>query len=105
LPPNPKCRHSELMPRVSPLPTAVGVAIGLIAKIESPLEGLRAPRRRRARRDIYQGETLGYRTLYVWFERENLVITLQTNSQPAPEADKLHELVGVIHSIVRDDAK
>jgi integrase/recombinase XerD len=81
------------------------VAIGLIAKIESPLEGLRAPRRRRARRDIYQGETLGYRTLYVWFERENLVITLQTNSQPAPEADKLHELVGVIHSIVRDDAK
>jgi D-alanyl-D-alanine carboxypeptidase len=33
------------------------------------------------------------------------VITLQTNSQPAAEADKLHELVGVIYSIVRDDAK
>jgi site-specific recombinase XerD len=27
------------------------VATGLIAKIESPLEGLRTPRRRRARRD------------------------------------------------------
>jgi integrase/recombinase XerD len=27
------------------------VAIGLIAKIESPLEGLGAPRRRRAKRD------------------------------------------------------
>jgi hypothetical protein len=27
------------------------VAIGLIAKIESPLEGLRAPPRRRAKRD------------------------------------------------------
>ena len=27
------------------------VAIGLIAKIKSPLEGLRAPRRRRAKRD------------------------------------------------------
>ena len=27
------------------------VAIGLIAKIESPLEGLSAPRRRRAKRD------------------------------------------------------
>jgi site-specific recombinase XerD len=27
------------------------VAIGMIAKIESPLEGLRAPRRRRAKRD------------------------------------------------------
>ena len=27
------------------------VAIGMIAKIESPLDGLSAPRRRRARRD------------------------------------------------------
>ena len=54
---------------------------------------------------FYQGETLGYRTLYVWFERENLMITLQTNSQPAAEADKLHDLVGTIYSIVRDDAK
>ena len=33
------------------------------------------------------------------------MITLQTNSQPASEADKLHDLVGVIYSIVRDDAK
>jgi D-alanyl-D-alanine carboxypeptidase len=29
----------------------------------------------------YQGESLGYRTLYVRFEKENLmVVTLQTNS-------------------------
>ena len=41
---------------------------------------------------FYQGETLGFRTLYVWFEKENLMITLQTNSQPAGEADELHEL-------------
>jgi D-alanyl-D-alanine carboxypeptidase len=54
---------------------------------------------------FYQGETLGYRTLYVWFEKDNLMITLQTNSQPAAEADKLHDLMGVIYSIVRDDAK
>jgi D-alanyl-D-alanine carboxypeptidase len=54
---------------------------------------------------FYQGETLGYRTLYVWFEEDNLMITLQTNSQPAAEADKLHDLVGVIYYIVRDDAK
>ena len=33
------------------------------------------------------------------------MITLQTNSQPAAEADKLHDLVGVIYDIVRDDAK
>jgi D-alanyl-D-alanine carboxypeptidase len=54
---------------------------------------------------FYQGETLGYRTLYVWFEKDDLMITLQTNSQPAAEANKLHDLVGVIYSIVRDDAK
>jgi D-alanyl-D-alanine carboxypeptidase len=54
---------------------------------------------------FYQGETLGYRTLYVWFEKENLIITLQTNSQPAADADKLHDLLGTIYQIVRDDAK
>lgn len=54
---------------------------------------------------FYQGETLGYRTLYVWFEKEDLMITLQTNSQPAAEADKLHDLVGVIYDILRGDAK
>ena len=54
---------------------------------------------------FYQGETLGYRTLYVWFEKENLMITLQTNSQPAAEADKLHDLLGTIYEIVRDGAK
>lgn len=53
----------------------------------------------------YQGETLGYRTLYVWFEQENLMITLQTNSQPAADADKLHELLGTIYQIVGGTAK
>ncbi|HWN52180.1 MAG TPA: tyrosine-type recombinase/integrase, partial [Xanthobacteraceae bacterium] len=33
------------------------VAIGLIARIESPLEGLRAPRRRRAKRDSAEPPT------------------------------------------------
>ena len=54
---------------------------------------------------FYQGETLGYRTLYVWFEQENLMITLQTNSQPAADADKLHELLGTIYQIVGGTAK
>ncbi len=54
---------------------------------------------------FYQGETLGYRTLYVWFVKENLMITLQTNSQPASEADELKQLVGTIHGIVESDAK
>jgi D-alanyl-D-alanine carboxypeptidase len=50
---------------------------------------------------FYEGITLGYRTLYVWFEHENLMITLQTNSQPAADEDKLHELLGTIYQIVR----
>ena len=53
---------------------------------------------------FYQGETLGYRTLYVWFERENLMITLQTNSQPAADADNLHDLLDTIYQIVRHGA-
>ncbi|MGB7099166.1 MAG: serine hydrolase domain-containing protein [Xanthobacteraceae bacterium] len=51
---------------------------------------------------FYQGETLGYRTLYVWFETNDLMITVQTNSQPAAGADKLHDLVSAIYDIVRD---
>ena len=52
---------------------------------------------------FYEGETLGYRTLYVWFEKENLLITLQTNSQPSAQADELSHLVVSIHDIVHGD--
>jgi D-alanyl-D-alanine carboxypeptidase len=54
---------------------------------------------------FYQGETLGYRTLYVWFETDDLMITVQTNSQPAADADKLHDLVSAIYDVVRDRPK
>ena len=54
---------------------------------------------------FYQGETLGYRTLYVWFEKESLMITVQTNSQPADDADKLKDVIGEIYQIVESDAK
>jgi D-alanyl-D-alanine carboxypeptidase len=54
---------------------------------------------------FYQGETLGYRTLYVWFEKQNLMITLQTNSQPAADADKLHDVLGTIYQILQSEPK
>ena len=54
---------------------------------------------------FYHGESLGYRTLYVWFEKENLLITLQTNSQPAEHADKLDVLLQTIHQIVESQAR
>ncbi len=41
----------------------------------------------------------------MWFEKDNLMITLQTNSQPAVGAGKLHDLVGILCDIVRNDAK
>ena len=52
-----------------------GFALGL-AKADFPPYG-----------DIwfYQGTTLGFRTLYVWFAAEDLMITVQTNSQPEGE--------------------
>ena len=49
----------------------------------------------------YQGETLGYRTLYVWIAAEDLMITVQTNSQPPDGTDKLGDLVSAIYDIVK----
>jgi D-alanyl-D-alanine carboxypeptidase len=50
---------------------------------------------------FYQGTTLGYRTLYVWFEAEDLMITVQTNSQPSDDRNKLGEAVEAIHQAVK----
>ena len=38
---------------------------------------------------FYQGESLGYRTLYLWIADQDLMITVQTNSQPPEDTDKL----------------
>lgn len=48
---------------------------------------------------FYQGETLGFRTLYVWFPENDLMITVQTNSQPSEAENKLNELVTALHGI------
>ena len=52
---------------------------------------------------FYEGVTLGYRTLYVWHSEENLMITLQTNSQPPEGQDKIGEAVAKIQEIVRTE--
>jgi D-alanyl-D-alanine carboxypeptidase len=54
---------------------------------------------------FYQGKMLGYRTLLVWFENENLMITGQSNSQPADDANKLSDAVAAIYGIVRREPK
>jgi D-alanyl-D-alanine carboxypeptidase len=68
-----------------------GFALGLGEKILGPLGA----------QWFYQGESLGYRTLYVWFADQDLMITVQTNSQPPDGTDKLHEAVAALYEIVK----
>lgn len=53
---------------------------------------------------FYEGETLGYRTLYVWFAQDDMLITVQTNSQPADGMDRLHDVVTAIYEAVKPPA-
>ncbi len=54
---------------------------------------------------FYEGESLGYRTLYVWFAEQDLMITVQTNSQPEGKEDKIGDLVTRIHAVVAPETK
>ena len=53
---------------------------------------------------FYEGETLGHRTLYVWFAQDDILITVQTNSQPADGMDRLHDAVTAIYEAVKPPA-
>ncbi len=68
-----------------------GFSLGLANRILGPLGA----------QWFYQGETLGYRTLYVWVAAEDLMITVQTNSQPPEGTDKLSDAVGALYEIVK----
>jgi D-alanyl-D-alanine carboxypeptidase len=67
-----------------------GFALGLGRRILGPFGA----------RWFYQGESLGYRTLYVWFDDEDLMITVQTNTQPPDGTDKLRDAVIALYEIV-----
>ena len=68
-----------------------GFALGLGYKILGPLGA----------QWFYEGESLGYRTLYVWIADQDLMITVQTNSQPPDGTDNLHEVVSALYEIVK----
>jgi D-alanyl-D-alanine carboxypeptidase len=72
-----------------------GFALGLGRRILGPLGA----------QWFYEGMTLGYRTLYVWFADRGLMITVQTNSQPPAKEDKLNELVSAIYAVVIEPDK
>jgi D-alanyl-D-alanine carboxypeptidase len=68
-----------------------GFALGLARGILGPLGA----------QWFYEGESLGYRTLYVWIADEDLMITVQTNSQPPEGTDKLGDVVNALYDIVK----
>jgi D-alanyl-D-alanine carboxypeptidase len=71
-----------------------GFSLGLVQAILGPMGA----------HWFYEGETLGYRTLYVWFAQDNILITVQTNSQPADGMDRLHDAVIAIYAAVKPPA-
>ena len=68
-----------------------GFSLGLVQAILGPMGA----------HWFYEGETLGYRTLYVWFAQDDILITVQTNSQPAEGMDRLHDAVIAIYESVK----
>ena len=68
-----------------------GFALGLARGILGPLGA----------QWFYEGESLGYRTLYVWIADEDLMITAQTNAQPPEGTDKLGDAVNALYDIVK----
>ena len=66
-------------------------ALGLAYKILGPLGA----------QWFYEGESLGYRTVYVWIAAQDLMITVQTNSQPPEGTDKLGDVIAAIYEIVK----
>jgi D-alanyl-D-alanine carboxypeptidase len=60
-----------------------GFALGLADKILGPLGA----------QWFYEGESLGYRTLYVWIEDQDLMITVQANSPLGDAVSALYDVV------------
>jgi D-alanyl-D-alanine carboxypeptidase len=67
-----------------------GFALGLVKADFPPYGGIW----------FYQGTTLGFRTLYVWFEAEDILVTVQTNSQPDDTDNHLQDAVTAIYHAV-----
>lgn len=79
-------KTGEPLPELTPEdPQGFSLGLGQMLRPEGPLW-------------FYEGMTLGYRTLYVWFEEDDVLITVQTNSQPDSAVDELHDAVTTIYA-------
>ncbi len=70
---------------------ATGGALGLARRILGPLGA----------QWFYESESLGYWTIYVWIADQDLMITVQTNSQPPEGTDKLGEAINALFEVVK----
>lgn len=68
-----------------------GFSLGLAKRILGPLGA----------QWFYEGSSLGYRTLYVWIADEDLMSTVQTNTQPPEGTDKIGDAVSALYEIVK----
>ena len=68
-----------------------GFALGLGKRMLGPLGAVW----------FYEGESLGSRTVYVWIADENLMITVQTNTQPPEGTDKIGGVMNALYEIVK----
>ncbi len=68
-----------------------GFALGLGYEILGPLGA----------QWFYEGESLGYRTVYVWVADQDLMITVQTNTQPPDGTDKIGDAMNALYDIVK----
>ena len=68
-----------------------GFALGLAERILGPLGA----------QWFYEGESLGYRTIYVWIADQDLMITVQTNSHPPEGTDKLGDAINALYEVVK----
>jgi D-alanyl-D-alanine carboxypeptidase len=68
-----------------------GFALGIAERILGPLGA----------QWFYEGESLGFRTVYVWVADEDLMITVQTNTQPPDGTDKIGDLMNALYDIVK----
>ncbi len=67
--------------------TPLGYGLGVIQQTVAPFGTVWA----------YEGDTIGYRVLHLYFPRSGLIIALAANSNPGPDADDLFALAGSVY--------
>jgi len=71
--------------------TPLGYGLGVIQQTVAPFGTVWA----------YEGDTIGYRVLHIYFPRSGLIIALAANSQPVSDQDDLFTLAGSVYQALQ----